>query len=40
MPSEVQAWHLKYGKPILVTEYGAGAVAGMHQVCVFYTYKL
>ncbi|CAG0887871.1 unnamed protein product [Darwinula stevensoni] len=29
--NEYHAWHAKYHKPVLVTEYGAGAVAGLHN---------
>jgi len=32
MPNEVKSWYETYKKPVLVTEYGAGSVAGMHQV--------
>ncbi|XP_023718876.1 beta-glucuronidase isoform X2 [Cryptotermes secundus] len=28
--NELVAWHLKFNKPVLVTEYGAGSVIGMH----------
>jgi beta-glucuronidase len=30
--NELVAWHLKFNKPVLVTEYGAGSVIGMHAV--------
>ncbi|MEO8688591.1 MAG: beta-glucuronidase [Solirubrobacteraceae bacterium] len=30
LEAELDAWAAKHGKPILVTEYGADAVAGMH----------
>ncbi|XP_057378859.1 beta-glucuronidase-like isoform X2 [Daphnia carinata] len=30
MIKEVTAWHDKHLKPVLVTEYGAGALAGLH----------
>jgi beta-glucuronidase len=32
LEAELEAWAAKHGKPILVTEYGADAVAGMHGV--------
>lgn len=28
--NELVMWHLKFNKPVLVTEYGAGSVIGMH----------
>ncbi len=28
---ELRGWHDKYNKPIIVTEYGADSVAGLHQ---------
>ena len=27
-------WYSTHKKPMLITEYGAGAVAGIHEVCV------
>lgn len=36
MPTEVKSWYEKYKKPVLVSEYGAGTVAGMHQVYIIY----
>ena len=30
LEAELNAWAAKHGKPILVTEYGADTVAGMH----------
>lgn len=32
MVQEVTAWHDKYSKPVVVTEYGAGSLAGLHTV--------
>jgi len=32
IPVEVHSWHALYGKPVLITEYGAGTVSGMHMV--------
>jgi beta-glucuronidase len=32
LEAELEAWAAKHGKPILVTEYGADTVAGMHGV--------
>ncbi|KAG1682554.1 Beta-glucuronidase [Nymphon striatum] len=28
---EYTAWNKKYGKPVLISEYGAGSVAGLHK---------
>ncbi|XP_054273711.1 beta-glucuronidase-like [Macrosteles quadrilineatus] len=30
--NEMTAWHEKYNKPVIVTEYGAGAVSGLHTL--------
>ena len=30
--NELITWHLKFKKPVLITEYGAGSVIGMHTV--------
>jgi len=30
--NELITWHLKFKKPVLITEYGAGSVIGMHMV--------
>lgn len=30
--TELEAWHNKLGKPVIVTEYGADTMAGMHSV--------
>jgi hypothetical protein len=38
MPTEVHSWYRKYGKPVLITEYGAGTVAGMHMVNQYFTF--
>ena len=32
IPTEVHSWYAKYKKPVLIAEYGAGTVAGMHMV--------
>lgn len=32
IPTEVKSWYQSYKKPVLISEYGAGTVAGMHQV--------
>ena len=29
---EAQSWHKKYNKPVLMTEYGADMIAGLHFV--------
>lgn len=35
IPTEVNLWAKTcHNKPVLITEYGAGTVAGVHQVCV------
>lgn len=31
MMNEVTAWHEKHSKPVIVTEYGAGSLGGMHS---------
>lgn len=31
LAAELEAWRAKHGKPILITEFGADAVAGMHH---------
>jgi beta-glucuronidase len=31
LDAELRAWHARYGKPVLLSEYGADAVAGFHQ---------
>jgi beta-glucuronidase len=30
--SEAQAWHYKYNKPVLMSEYGADTMPGLHEV--------
>lgn len=30
--NELEAWTRKFKKPILVTEYGAGSLSGLHSV--------
>jgi len=35
---EAQNWHKKYNKPVLMTEYGGGTIAGLHLVSVCTTY--
>jgi hypothetical protein len=32
VPTEVNHWYKTYKKPVLMTEYGAGSVAGFHAV--------
>lgn len=29
---EATSWHRKYNKPVLMTEYGADTIAGLHLV--------
>ena len=31
MGSFIQTWITKFGKPVIVSEYGAGAIPGMHH---------
>ncbi|MCY0879610.1 MAG: beta-glucuronidase [Firmicutes bacterium] len=31
LEQDLRAWHERFGKPILVTEFGADAIAGFHQ---------
>lgn len=30
--SEAQAWHEKYKKPVIMAEYGADTMPGLHEV--------
>lgn len=30
--AEAQAWYNKYKKPVLIAEYGADTMAGLHEV--------
>ncbi len=32
LSQELDSWYATHKKPMLITEYGAGAVAGMHKV--------
>ncbi|MFC4102684.1 beta-glucuronidase [Paenibacillus xanthanilyticus] len=32
MDQELKGWHDKYGKPIIITEYGADTIPGYHQL--------
>ena len=32
LASEIQSWHDTFQKPVMITEYGAGAIAGLHKV--------
>jgi len=29
---EAEAWHKKYNKPVLISEYGADTMPGLHEV--------
>jgi beta-glucuronidase len=29
---EAEAWHAKYNKPVLMSEYGADTMPGLHEV--------
>lgn len=31
--AEIEEWYDKHKKPLMITEYGAGAIAGIHKVC-------
>lgn len=33
---EAQAWHNKYNKPVLMSEYGADTYPGLHEVSMRY----
>jgi beta-glucuronidase len=35
--TELKDWNIKFGKPVIMTEYGAGALAGFHSVSLFVT---
>ena len=28
----IERWYAKHKKPVMITEYGAGAIAGLHKV--------
>ena len=32
LKTEFEAWHNKYNKPIMITEYGTDAIAGLHKL--------
>lgn len=32
LSAEIEGWYNTYHKPVLITEYGAGAIAGIHKV--------
>lgn len=32
LTNDLQAFHSKYSKPVIVTEYGADTIPGLHQV--------
>ncbi len=32
---DLNNWYSTHGKPMLITEYGAGSIAGMHEVSCF-----
>ena len=32
MKKDLEDWHAKYHKPVIVTEYGADKIAGMHKL--------
>lgn len=35
LEAEAELWHSKYNKPVLVTEYGADTMPGLHLVKLF-----
>jgi len=39
MEEEVSKWRATYGKPVIVSEYGADAIAGYHSVRIKYVLK-
>ncbi len=32
LPADLEAWYSVHNKPILMSEYGAGAISGTHEV--------
>ena len=32
LSADLEAWYSLHNKPIIITEYGAGAIAGTHEV--------
>lgn len=32
--AEIEAWYNRFKKPVMITEYGAEAIAGLHNVRV------
>ncbi len=32
LSEEIQGWYSAHSKPVMITEYGAGAIAGIHKV--------
>ena len=32
LSNDIQKWREKFGKPVMVTEYGADTIAGFHEV--------
>lgn len=33
LATDLELWYETHGKPMMLTEYGAGTVAGLHRVC-------
>lgn len=33
---EAVSWHKKFNKPVIMSEYGADTMEGLHVVCIFY----
>jgi len=40
LSSDLMDWYQHYQRPIIVTEYGAGAVSGLHAVCPLTVFSL
>ena len=35
LPYDFRQWYAKFKRPIMITEYGADTVTGLHTVCIF-----
>ena len=38
LTADLKGWFSSRGKPMMLTEYGAGTIAGFHRVCLFRVY--
>lgn len=36
LSAEIEGWYATHNKPVMMTEYGAGAIAGIHKVVWLY----